>query len=132
GTVGRLADNSLISGNFGQLILNEDGSYTFEVNSADPTLLALTAGQSLDVIFTYQIHDSGGLTDQAQLVITVTGVNDPPVVNPVTVDAIEAGGVNNGQPGLDPSGSIRSAYSDPDGDTLTVSTVVSPNGINGT
>ncbi|WP_238217809.1 hypothetical protein, partial [Pseudomonas sp. PAGU 2196] len=33
GTVGRLADNSLISGNFGQLILNEDGSYTFEVNS---------------------------------------------------------------------------------------------------
>ncbi|MBV4527391.1 VCBS domain-containing protein [Pseudomonas sp. SWRI100] len=132
GTVGRLADNSLISGNFGQLILNEDGSYTFEVNSADPTLLALTAGQNLDVIFTYQIHDSGGLTDQAQLVITVTGVNDPPVVNPVTVDAIEAGGVNNGQPGLDPSGSIRSAYSDPDGDTLTVSTVVSPNGINGT
>ncbi|WP_405314590.1 VCBS domain-containing protein [Pseudomonas sp. 10(2024)] len=132
GTVGRLADSSLISGDFGQLILNEDGSYTFEVNSADPAIRALSVGQSLEVIFTYQIHDSGGLTDQAQLVITVTGVNDPPVVNPVTVDAIEAGGVNNGQPGLDPSGSIRGAYSDPDGDTLIVSAVVNPNGVNGT
>ncbi|MBC3504984.1 hypothetical protein HU761_26815, partial [Pseudomonas sp. SWRI59] len=33
GTVARLADSSLISGNFGQLLLNEDGSYSFEVNS---------------------------------------------------------------------------------------------------
>lgn len=128
GTVARLADNSLISGNFGQLTLNEDGTYTFVVNSADPAIRALAAGQSLDVIFTYQIHDSGGLTDQAQLVITVTGVNDPPVVNPVTVDAIEAGGLNNATPGLDPSGSIRAAYTDPDGDTLTISGVLSPTG----
>ncbi|MDD1974722.1 VCBS domain-containing protein, partial [Pseudomonas putida] len=55
-----------------------------------------------------------------------------PVVNPVTVDAIEAGGVNNGQPGLDPSGSIRSAYSDPDGDTLLISAVVNADGVTGT
>jgi len=132
GTVARLADNRVITGNFGRLTLNQDGSYSFDVNSADPAIRALTAGQSLDVIFTYRIHDSGGLTDQAQLVITVTGVNDPPVVNPVRVDAIEAGGLNNNQPGLNPTGSIRGAYSDPDGDNLTVSGVVSPNGINGT
>ncbi|WP_336334514.1 VCBS domain-containing protein [Pseudomonas putida] len=128
GSVARLADNSLVNGNFGQLTLNEDGTYSFVVNSADPAIRALTAGQSLDVIFTYQIHDSGGLSDQAQLVITVTGVNDPPVANPVTIDAIEAGGLNNATPGLDPSGSIRAAYSDPDGDTLTISGVLSPTG----
>lgn len=132
GTVARLADNSLISGNFGQLVLNEDGTFTFTVNSADPAIRALAAGQTLDVVFTYQIHDSGGLTDQAQLVITVTGVNDPPVVNPVTIDAIEAGGLNNASPGLDPSGSIRTAYSDPDGDTLTISALTSPTGASGT
>lgn len=131
GTVARLADNSLISGNFGQLTLNDDGTYSFVVNSADPTIRALAAGQSLNVIFTYQVQDSGGLTDQAQLVITVTGVNDPPVVSPVSVDAIEAGGLNNASPGLDPSGSIRAAYNDPDGDALTISGVISPNGING-
>jgi len=132
GSVARLADNSLISGNFGQLILNEDGTYSFVVNSADPAIRALKAGQSLDVVFTYRIHDSGNLTDQAQLVITVTGVNDPPVANPVRVDAIEAGGLNNATPGLNPSGSIRTAYSDPDGDTLTISAVVSPTGTSAT
>ncbi|MFI7838857.1 VCBS domain-containing protein [Pseudomonas asiatica] len=132
GSVARLTDGSLISGNFGQLILNQDGSYSFAVNSADPAIRALTAGQSLAVIFTYQIHDSGGLTDQAQLVINVTGVNDPPVVNPVSIDAIEAGGLNNNLPGLDPAGSIRSAYNDPDGDTLTIVAVVSPTGTTGT
>lgn len=131
GSVARLADSSLISGNFGQLTLNEDGTYTFVVNSADPAIRALAAGQHLDVIFTYQIHDSGGLTDQAQLVITVTGVNDPPVVNAVSIDAVEAGGLNNAIPGIDPSGNIRAAYSDPDGDTLTISGVVSPTGANG-
>ncbi|MBI6883463.1 VCBS domain-containing protein [Pseudomonas putida] len=132
GTVARLADNSLISGNFGQLTLNEDGTFTFTVNSADPAIRALAAGQTLDVLFTYQIHDTGGLTDQAQLVITVTGVNDPPVVNPVTIDAIEAGGLNNASPGLDPSGSIRGAYSDPDGDPVTISALTSPTGASGT
>ncbi|QJP08925.1 VCBS domain-containing protein [Pseudomonas multiresinivorans] len=132
GTVARLANGTLISGNFGELTLNEDGTYSFIVNSADPAIRALTAGQSLDVIFTYRIHDTGNLTDLAQLVITVTGVNDPPVVNPVTVDAIEAGGLNNNIPGVDPSGSIRSSYSDPDGDTLTITGVISPTGNNGT
>ncbi len=131
GSVARLADNSLVSGNFGQLTLNQDGTYTFVVNSADPAIRALAAGQSLDVIFTYQIHDSGGLTDQAQLVITVTGVNDPPVVNAISIDAIEAGGLNNAIAGVDPSGNISAAYSDPDGDTLSISGVLSPAGVAG-
>ncbi|WP_315809276.1 VCBS domain-containing protein [Pseudomonas sp. C9-3] len=132
GSVARLANGNVLNGNFGQLTLNADGSYTFVVNSADPTVRALTANQSLDVIFTYRIHDTGGLTDLAQLVITVTGVNDPPVVNPVNVDAVEAGGLNNATPGVDPSGSIRSSYSDPDGDTLTITGIATSGGTAGT
>jgi len=130
--VARLANGSLINGNFGQLSLSADGSYSFFVNSANPDIRALGAGESLEVIVTYQIHDSGGLTDQAQLVITVTGVNDPPQINPVTVDAIEAGGLNNATAGLDPSGNIAASYSDPDGDTLSITAIVSPTGANGT
>jgi len=132
GSVARLANGNVLNGNFGQLTLNADGTYTFAVNSADPTIRALTANQSLDVIFTYRIHDTGGLTDLAQLVITVTGVNDPPVVNPVNVDAVEAGGLNNATPGVDPSGSIRSSYSDPDGDTLTITGIATSGGTAGT
>ncbi|MBD9504124.1 DUF4347 domain-containing protein [Pseudomonas sp. PDM17] len=131
GTVARLANGSIISGNFGQLSLNDDGTYTFVVNSADPAIQALTANQSLDVIFTYRIHDTGGLTDQAQLVITVRGVNDPPVVQPVVIHATEAGGLLNNVAGLDPIGSIRGSYVDPDGDVLTITAVVNPNGVSG-
>ncbi|TLX79454.1 DUF4347 domain-containing protein [Pseudomonas nicosulfuronedens] len=132
GTVARLANGTLISGDFGRLVIGVDGAYLFVVNSSDPAIRALAANQSLDVIFTYRIHDSGGLTDQAQLVITVTGVNDPPQVNAVNVDAIEAGGLINGTPGLDPSGSIRSSYSDPDGDTLTITGIATAGGTAGT
>ncbi|WP_371228027.1 VCBS domain-containing protein [Pseudomonas sp. QE6] len=132
GTVARLANGTIISGNFGQLTLSADGTYLFVVNSADPAIRALTANQSLDVIFTYRIHDSGGLTDQAQLVITVTGVNDPPIVQPVVIHATEAGGLLNNLPGLNPTGSIRGSYTDPDGDVLTITAVTSPTGANGT
>ena len=132
GNVARLASGAVINGNFGQLTLGVDGTYSFVVNSADPSIRALSAGQSLDVIFTYRIHDSGGLTDLAQLVITVTGVNDPPVANPVVVNAIEAGGLNNGTPGLDPSGSIRNFYNDPDNDPVTITGIVTAGGTAGT
>ncbi|WP_017520917.1 VCBS domain-containing protein [Pseudomonas nitroreducens] len=132
GTVARLANGTVIGGDFGQLTLGVDGTYIFIVNSDDPAIRALTASQSLDVIFTYRIHDSGNLTDLAQLVITVTGVNDPPIVQPVEIHATEAGGLNNNIPGLDPTGSIRGAYTDPDGDVLTITAVVSPTGVNGT
>ncbi|WP_236173356.1 VCBS domain-containing protein [Pseudomonas pseudonitroreducens] len=132
GTAARLANGTIISGNFGQLTIGADGNYLFEINSTDPAIRALTANQSLDVIFTYRIHDSGGLTDQAQLIITVTGVNDPPIVQPVVIHATEAGGLLNNVPGLDPTGSIRGSYTDPDGDTLTITAVVSPTGANGT
>lgn len=131
GTAARLANGTIISGNFGQLTIGVDGTYTFIVNSTDPAIRALTANQSLDVVFTYRIHDSGGLTDLAQLVITVTGVNDPPIVQPVEIHATEAGGLNNNIPGLDPTGSIRGSYTDPDGDVLTITAVVNPNGISG-
>ncbi|KJJ97884.1 adhesin [Pseudomonas sp. 21] len=123
GTVARLANGSIISGNFGELSLNDDGTFTFVVNSADPAIRALAANQSLDVIFTYRIHDTGNLTDQAQLVITVVGVNDPPVVQDVSTSAQEAGGLNNTTAGLNPSGSIRNAYSDPEGDPLNISAI---------
>lgn len=132
GTAARLANGTIISGNFGQLTIGVDGTYLFEVNSADPAIRALTANQSLDVVFTYRIHDSGGLTDLAQLVISVTGVNDPPIVQPVVIHATEAGGLLNNVPGLDPTGSIRGSYTDPDGDVLTITAVVSPSGANGT
>ena len=68
--------------------LNGDGSYTY-----DPTGVAafdeLDGGQSLDDTFTYTVTDSQGSTDTGLLTVTVTGINQAPVVTAATVSIAE-------------------------------------------
>ncbi|MDM0107949.1 VCBS domain-containing protein [Variovorax sp. J22R24] len=112
-----------VAGDFGTLVIGSDGAFTFDVNSDNLTLQSLQAGQTIDVIYTYRLTDTSGLTDLAQLVITVRGVNDPPVAQNVVALATERGGVANATPGVDPTGDATSASFDPDGDPLTVTFV---------
>ncbi|MGF6691824.1 VCBS repeat-containing protein [Metapseudomonas resinovorans] len=117
------ANATLLAGNFGVLRIGADGSFTYDVDSSNPTVQALLAGQTLTETFTYQIVDTNGLTDQAQLVITVRGVNDPPIAQDHFNLAVERGGVANGQAGIDPTGDALLFDVDPDGDPLTVISV---------
>src|SRR5690606_20329838 len=103
---------------FGSLTIGANGAFTFDVNSDNATIQGLNAGQTLQVIYTYEITDSEGLTDRAQLVITIHGVNDPPVAQIVVGRAVEQGGVNNQLPGIDPSGDVTRTAVDPDGDPI--------------
>ncbi|MFI8481095.1 VCBS domain-containing protein [Pseudomonas sp. NPDC078700] len=114
-----LANPNAIS--YGELTINSDGSYSFDVNSDHPDIIALPAGATLDVIVTYEITDTAGLTDTAQLVIRITGANNPPVAEDEQALATEAGGINNTTPGINPNGNISAA--DPDGDALTVTAI---------
>jgi VCBS repeat-containing protein len=68
-----------LTGTYGSLTLNANGSYTYVVTESNPTVEALRAGQSLNEVFTYTVQDAGGLTDTAQLTITINGANDFPV-----------------------------------------------------
>ncbi len=53
--------------------------------------------------------------------ISVTSVNDAPVANPDTASAVEAGGLNNGVAGSDPTGNVLTNDTDVDaGDTRVV------------
>ena len=70
GTVG-----SALTGTWGVLTLNADGSYSYVASKAD----SLAAGATATDVFTYTISDGKGGTDTAQLTITITGVNDAPV-----------------------------------------------------
>ncbi|MEE1864922.1 VCBS domain-containing protein [Pseudomonas auratipiscis] len=110
--------------NFGMLTINPNGSFTFDVNSNNAAIIALPRGVSMEVVFTYQVVDSAGLTDTAQLVIVVTGANNPPHAQDTVVLATEAGGAGNGTPGLDPGvppAPIRQVtFADPDGDPISV------------
>ena len=71
GTVG-----SALTGTYGTLTLNSNGSYTYvaDQDAAD----ALDAGDTATDVFTYTVTD-GSASDTATLTITVTGINDDPV-----------------------------------------------------
>ena len=112
---------SPLLGQDGRLIMNSAGSYQYIVD------FGLTAGlgpaERVNDDFTYTTRDILGLTDTAQLTITVRGRNDPPIALPVFVTAIEAGGVANGTPGLDPAGDALANDFDFEGDPLSVTAI---------
>lgn len=117
------ANGTVVTGLYGTLRIGADGSFFYDVDSTNAAVQALAPGQTLTEFFTYRVVDTAGLTDTAQLVITVHGVNDPPVAQNVISIATEKGGVNNGTAGVDPVGDVTATTFDPDGDPLTVTLI---------
>jgi VCBS repeat-containing protein len=68
-----------LRGSCGSLVLQADGSYSYTLDSADPAVQALHAGESRIETFSYTISDGKGGTATATLAITITGTNDAPV-----------------------------------------------------
>jgi VCBS repeat-containing protein len=73
GTVG-----GAVNGTYGTITLSADGSYSYVANR--PSAQALAAGQTAVDTFTYTVSDTAGATSSTTLAITVTGVNDAPVL----------------------------------------------------
>ena len=73
GTVG-----SPLTGTYGTLTLNADGSYTYELDPNNSDLKKIPSGHSFYETFTYTITDEAGQTATAQLIIKINGVNDAP------------------------------------------------------
>ncbi|MBS0454920.1 MAG: VCBS domain-containing protein [Proteobacteria bacterium] len=109
-----------VQGLYGRLLINADGSYTYTVDVLNLTVQALQPGQTLDEYFTYQVSDAGNLNDTATLHIVVRGINNPPFTLPDQGDAVEAGGLDNGTPGVNPRGNVLANDIDLDGDALTI------------
>ncbi|WP_110640815.1 VCBS domain-containing protein [Salinicola sp. CPA57] len=114
------SDGTAIAGLYGTLTLGADGSYRYEVDGNNLDVQRLPAGETLGETFTYRIVDSDGNVDLAQLDVTVTGANDPPSTVDDTATAIEAGGLDNANPGRDGGGNVLDNDSDVDGQDLTV------------
>ena len=90
-------------------------TYIADQNAAD----SIVTGQTATDTFTYTVRDhSGGDTDTAELVFTVTGINDE---NPVAVDDTDS--VNRDATIERAAGSsfdINADDTDADGDSLTI------------
>ncbi|WP_394063525.1 Ig-like domain-containing protein [Alcaligenes sp. WGS1538] len=121
GGVGSANVGSALTGLYGTLTLNADGSYTY---AADQGAAArLPQGAIATDTFTYAISDGEGGTAYATLTITVTGVNDAPVVlTPLPPSA----GLDNA-----PLAPIDTSvgFTDIDGDALTYTAAGLPSGL---
>ena len=102
-----------LTGTYGTLIWNSNGTYTYVPNSE---LDSLKAGESVHDIFTYSCGDGNGGTDDALLNITINGQNSAPVLANDINSTIQ----NNPIDETDGSGSLLSNDDDIDGNTLTV------------
>ncbi|MDP2348308.1 MAG: Calx-beta domain-containing protein, partial [Gammaproteobacteria bacterium] len=88
GTAGTLG--AALTGLYGSLTLNANGSWTYTVNNSNATVEALTSGQSLTDSFNYTVRDrsGAGLTDIAVLNVTIQGGDDTaiPAVNSIFIN----------------------------------------------
>ncbi len=110
GTVGQA-----LTGQYGSLTLNADGTFTYAIDETNAEVQALrVSGQTLTDSFSYTVSDAGGLTDRATLTITIDGRNDTPVANNDTGTAEEAGGVSNGRAGSNATGNVLTNDTDVD------------------
>ncbi|RYF93011.1 MAG: tandem-95 repeat protein, partial [Caulobacteraceae bacterium] len=115
------AVGSALSGTYGALTLNADGSYSYAVDNANVAVNALrTNADTLTDVFTYTVTDTAGATSSTTLTITVRGANDAPVAVADTGAAVEAGTAA----GSNATGNVLTNDTDVDaGDGKTVSAV---------
>ena len=91
-----IADSNVgttVTGTYGSIVINADGTYTYTLDNTNSTVNALKPGETLKDTFSYAINDGAGTdktTAWSVLTITINGQNDPPVaknnVNSVTED----------------------------------------------
>ncbi|MFM7741353.1 MAG: VCBS domain-containing protein, partial [Planctomycetota bacterium] len=111
-----------VTGTYGSIVINADGSYTYTVDNNNAAVQALRiSGQTLTDTFTYTMRDTGGLESTTQIVLTIQGANDTPTAVADANTAVEAGGLSNGTSGVNPTGNVLTNDTDVDaGDTKTV------------
>jgi VCBS repeat-containing protein len=83
GSLSGVLGATTITGTFGTLVINPDGSYTYTLDNDDPDTQGLTGGASAEDLFTYEVTDAKGLTDIAQITFSISGANDEAVIGGV-------------------------------------------------
>ena len=113
-----------IDGAYGRLTLNSDGSYSYQLNPANPAVSGLAHGDlPLTETFSYTIKDADGDASTARLVITISASDVPKAVNDSF--SVRPGGTvtsnlsGNDRPSLD-GGNVWTLASGPAHGSVTV------------
>ncbi len=80
---------SSITGTYGSVRLNSDGSYSYTVNANNPAVRALNGTQTLTDTFSYTVCDSQFASATTTLVITINGQNEAPAGTDKTFTILE-------------------------------------------
>ena len=78
GVAGNVGAN--MTGTYGTLHLNANGTYTYTLNNALASVQALAQGQQVTDVFSYTNSDNHGASGSSSLTITITGTNDAAVI----------------------------------------------------
>lgn len=123
----------MFEGEYGTLVLNSDGSYTYTLDNTNEEVQLLADGQTLMDSFNYMASD-GTASVGSTLTITIFGTNDGPSLGSDTARVSEeglGGGITDEDGNTDTTNSASAsgqiAVSDSDGDPLTVS-LLAPSG----
>ncbi len=71
----------VIEGEYGTLMIDADGSYTYTLDNANLEVQGLSDGDQLEEVFSYTLTDGDSDTDDATLTITVNGSDDGVIVD---------------------------------------------------
>jgi VCBS repeat-containing protein len=104
-----------IVGTYGTFKFNKDGTFTYTLDTSNPTVAALLPGETLQESLNYKISDGNGETDFGLFKLTITGPepNQRPKAN---LDEYALGASTDVI-----SGNVLNNDTDPDGDALQVS-----------
>ena len=134
---------SALAGNYGSLVLAANGSYRYDLDVADPEVVALGANQTLTDVFTYTVTDADGDSSTATITISITGANDFPVARADTnwvldgISGSDPSAVGNVFQDINHSGAPSGSYADvadydPDLEAITVTSAGTYAGLYGT
>lgn len=85
------------AGTYGDLILNNDGSYTYTLRpTGDADLNSLHEGEIVTETFTVYVKDEHGAWTSRELSVNITGTNDRPEISHVESLVLKESGVQDG------------------------------------
>ncbi|MCF8150978.1 MAG: retention module-containing protein, partial [Burkholderiaceae bacterium] len=92
--------NGSATGSYGTITLGADGSYTYTLNNSLAAVQALDVGQKLSETYSYTLTDKDGDTSTANLVITINGAEDAPVLGGTVTGTVAEDGTQTASGGL--------------------------------
>ena len=101
GSLTAVSGATVINGIYGQLTINPDGSYSYALDNTRAAVQALAEGVTAFETFTYEVKDADGLTDLAQLTLSIAGADEPlTLIGNAGFDTLTGGGGNDNLSGL--------------------------------